>query len=179
MRKRKKRVNVAAWAVAAVILFFVVVAIFAEQIAPYDPSALGPAYLAPSQEHLLGTNDLGQDIFSELVFGTRVSLLIGIFSALIVTVVGTVLALISGYMGGKIDRLITAVTNIAMAVPSLPLTMLLIAYLKSPSASPPGPSPPGSCAPGCAKFAKCPILRSKRPWASKLRSSCLSTSCPI
>lgn len=131
MRKRKKRVHVAAWAGAAVILFFVVVAIFAGQIAPHDPSALGPAYLAPSQEHLLGTNDLGQDIFSELVFGTRVSLLTGVFSALIVTIVGTVLALISGYMGGKTDRLITAVTNIAMAVPSLPLTMLLIAYLKS------------------------------------------------
>ena len=131
MAKKKRRMNAAMIAGLAVILFFVVVALFADVIAPCDPAALGTAYLPPSGEHLLGTNDLGQDIFSELVYGTRVSLLLGVFSALIVTFVGTVLALISGYFGGTADRIISAVTDIAMAVPSLPLTMLLIAYLKS------------------------------------------------
>lgn len=128
---KKRHLNAATIAGLAVIIFFVIVAVFAEVIAPYDPSALGTAYLAPSSEHILGTNDLGQDIFSELVFGTRVSLILGIFSALIVTFVGSVLALISGYYGGKADKIISAVTDVAMAVPSLPLTMLLIAYLKS------------------------------------------------
>ena len=87
------------------------------------------SYLPPSKEHILGTNDVGQDIFSEMVYGTRVSLYIGIFAAFIVTGVGTVLALVSGYFGGLADKIITAITNIAMAVPSLPLTVLLIAYL--------------------------------------------------
>lgn len=128
---KKKRINRPMAAGGAIVIFFVLVAIFADWIAPYDPTALGTAYLPPSAEHLLGTNDLGQDIFSELIFGTRVSLVLGVFSALIVTFVGTVLALVSGYFGKTADRVITAVTNVAMAVPSLPLTMLLIAYLKS------------------------------------------------
>lgn len=126
-----RRVNRAGIAGGVIVAFFVLVAVLADWIAPYDPSALGTAYLPPSAEHWLGTNDLGQDIFSELIYGTRVSLILGVFSALIVTTVGTVLALVSGYFGGKVDRVITAVTNVAMAVPSLPLTMLLIAYLKS------------------------------------------------
>lgn len=100
-------------------------------IAPYDPKEMIASYLPPSKEHILGTNDVGQDIFSEMVYGTRVSLYIGIFAAFIVTGVGTVLALVSGYFGGVADKIITAITNIAMAVPSLPLTVLLIAYLES------------------------------------------------
>ena len=131
MAEKKRRVNRPMLAGGIIIAFFVLVAVFADVIAPYDPSALGTAYLPPSAEHLLGTNDLGQDIFSELVYGTRVSLVLGVFSAAIVTLVGAVLALVSGYFGGTADRIITAITNIAMAVPSLPLTMLLIAYLKS------------------------------------------------
>lgn len=131
MNKKKRRVNIATVIGMGIIAFFVLVALFAEQIAPYDPSALGTAYQPPSSEHWLGTNDLGQDIFSELVFGTRVSLLIGIFSALTVTLIGTVFALTSGYFGGWWDRVVSAVTDVAMAVPSLPLTMLLIAYLQS------------------------------------------------
>lgn len=114
-----------------IISVFVLTALFADVLSPYDPSQTGTAYLAPSREHLLGTNDLGQDIFSELIHGTRVSLLIGVFSALTVTLVGTAMALVSGYFGGIADRIITAIIDIAMAVPSLPLTMLLIAYLQS------------------------------------------------
>ena len=113
-----------------IILIFALISIFAEHIAPYDPTIMGIAYLPPSTEHLLGTNDVGQDIFSELIYGTRVSLFIGFFAALIVTVAGTVLALVAGYYGGPVDRIITAVTNIAMAIPDLPLTILLVAFLK-------------------------------------------------
>ena len=127
----KLRQNKAMLAGIIIILFFVLVALLADLISPYDPSALGVAYQKPSREHLLGTNDLGQDIFSEMIYGVRVSLFLGIFSALIVTFVGSVFALIAGYYGGTADRIICAVTDIAMAVPSLPLTLLLIAYLKS------------------------------------------------
>ena len=126
---KRIRLNAAALAGLLIILFFLIIAVFAPVIAPYDPKEMIASYLPPSREHLLGTNDVGQDIFSEMVYGTRVSLYIGIFAAFIVTGVGTVLALVSGYFGGVTDKIITAITNIAMAVPSLPLTVLLVAYL--------------------------------------------------
>ena len=64
MRKKHNPAAIAGW---CIILAFCLIAIFADFIAPYDPSELGTAYLKPSAEHLLGTNDLGQDIFSEMV----------------------------------------------------------------------------------------------------------------
>ena len=109
--------------------FFVIIGILAPVIAPYNPHDMGIPYIKPCADHLLGTNDVGQDIFSELLYGTRVSLLIGIFTAVIVTVVATGLALVSGYYGGMVDRFVTALTNITMALPSLALTVLLVAYL--------------------------------------------------
>jgi len=112
-----------------IIMFFVIIAIFAPLFSPYNPYEMGTPYLAPSSMHLLGTNDVGQDIFSELIYGTRVSLFIGIFAAFIITCVGSTMALCAGYFGGRVDQIITAITNIAMGLPSLPLTVLLIAYL--------------------------------------------------
>ena len=113
-----------------IVLFFIFVAVFAEQLAPYDPHALGIPYLKPSPEHLLGTNDVGQDIFSELIFGTRVSLLIGVFTAVITTAIATCFGLLAGYYRGIADQLITGLTNIALSIPGLALTTLLVAYLK-------------------------------------------------
>ena len=97
-------------------------------LAPHDPYELGVPYLRPSAEHPLGTNDIGQDILSELIYGTRISLLIGVVSALAVTVVGTA-GILSGYLGGWTDQIIMQVTNVAMALPSLPLTIILVAFL--------------------------------------------------
>lgn len=107
------------------------VGIFAPVIAPHDPYALGTPYLKPCPEHLLGTNDIGQDILSELIYGTRVSLMIGVISAIAVTVIGTSLGLLSGYLGGWVDRVISQITNVAMALPSLPLTVVLVAFLSA------------------------------------------------
>ena len=132
---KKKQKNLPMIGGILIISFFLFIAVFAEQIAPYDPTDMMQGYLPPSKEHILGTNDLGQDIFSEMIYGTRVSLYIGIFAAFVVTGIGTVMAMISGYFGGIADKIITAVTNIAMAVPSLPLTVLLVAYLKPGKAS--------------------------------------------
>ena len=87
---KRIRLNAAALAGLLIILFFLIIAVFAPVIAPYDPKEMIASYLPPSREHLLGTNDVGQDIFSEMVYGTRVSLYIGIFAAFIVTGVGTV-----------------------------------------------------------------------------------------
>ena len=127
--RRKLRVTGAMLWGAVIVGFFVLVALLAPVLAPYDPHQLGIPYIKPCPEHLLGTNDVGQDILSELIFGTRVSLLIGVFTSLIVTVVATLLALLAGYYRGFLDKLVSAVTNTAMALPSLALTMLLIAYL--------------------------------------------------
>ena len=130
MVSRKKKKNFPVIFGSVIIGIFVVVAVFCEQIAPYDPAVTNiGVYLRPSSEHLLGTNDLGQDIFSELIYGTRVSMLIGVFAAVIVTVVGTTFALLSAYYGGIVDRLIISLTSLAMAVPGLALTTLLVCYL--------------------------------------------------
>jgi peptide/nickel transport system permease protein len=114
-----------------ILFFFFFVAIFAPLIAPYDPHAMGIAYLKPSSAHLLGTNDIGQDILSELIYGTRISLFIGIVSAFFVTVIGTILGIASGYYGGLCDKIIMQVTSVAMTLPSLIVTIILMAYLGS------------------------------------------------
>ncbi len=113
-----------------IILFFTFVAIFAPVISPHDPHFMGEQYQKPSREHLLGTNDMGFDILSEMIYGTRVSLFVGFFAAFIVTIIGTLFALLSGYYRGRIDSIISAITSIAMAIPSLPLTVLLVAFLE-------------------------------------------------
>lgn len=128
--KKRKKVNIPVLVGSLIIGFFVVIAIIAPAIVPYDPSATSAlTYGKPSPEHLLGTNDVGQDIFSELIYGTRISMVIGIFAAVVVTCVGTLLALLSAWYGGVADKLITGLTNLAMAVPGLALTTLLVCYL--------------------------------------------------
>lgn len=114
---------------------FLFVAVFAPLLAPYDPHKMGIPYLKPSAEHLLGTNDVGQDILSELIYGTRISLFIGVFTSLVVTLAATTLGLLSGYYRGAADKLVTAITNVTMALPSLALTVLLVAYLSPGKAS--------------------------------------------
>ena len=112
-----------------ILSIFLLIALFAPWIAPFLPNKRsGIPYMKPSLEHFLGTNDIGQDIFSEMVYGTRVSVPIGISAALCSTAVGTVLGIISGYLGGLTDKIISAVINVMMALPGLPLTLVMVAY---------------------------------------------------
>lgn len=127
----RSKMNFKVWLGVAILLCIFIVAIFAPAIAPHDPYELGVPYQRPSSEHPLGTNDIGQDILSELIYGTRISLLIGIISALVVTVIGTALGILSGYFGGWVDRVISQIVNVAMAMPSLPLTIILVAFLNA------------------------------------------------
>ena len=124
-----KKLNGRVLAGLVILSVVLLVAMLAPVLAPHDPYELGIPYLRPSAEHPLGTNDIGQDILSELIYGTRISLLIGTVSALTVTVVGTALGILSGYLGGWVDRVIMQMTNVAMALPSLPLTIILVAFL--------------------------------------------------
>ena len=114
--------------ILSVIIF---IAIFAPVLSTHDPYELGIPYLPPSTEHFLGTNDVGQDIFSELLYGSRISLLIGIVSAFVVTVIGTFLGTVAGYCGGMTDKIIVQISNVAMSIPSLALTIVLVAFMET------------------------------------------------
>ena len=111
------------------ILFILLVAMFADYIAPHSPySRSGGTFEKPSSEHLLGTNDIGQDILSELIFGTRISLLVGAISAFISVSIGTFVGLLSGWYGGSIDRLFMKITTFFLTIPFLPCVIVLAAF---------------------------------------------------
>ena len=113
-----------------IILFFLVMAIIAPYISPYDPAAIvAPPLQPPSPQHLLGTDQLGRDILSQVIYGSRVSLYVGIVSSMIAVLIGLVLGLAAGYRGGVVDEIISGVIDIMLALPSLPLIIVLAAYL--------------------------------------------------
>ena len=105
------------------------IAIFAEQLSPYDPTErVGRPFEAPSAAHPLGTNDIGQDILSELIFGARVSLLIGVTAALVTILIGTVVGLLAGYYP-RLGSILMRAVDVVLVLPFLPLLILLAAYL--------------------------------------------------
>jgi peptide/nickel transport system permease protein len=104
--------------------------VFAPVVAPYDPTlATGLPFERPSGQHILGTNDIGQDIFSEMVWGARVSLTVGLLAALVATTIGTVVGLVSGYLRGFADAFLMRTVDVILALPFLPLMILLAAFL--------------------------------------------------
>ena len=109
--------------------FLILVAVFAPIIAPYDPydvTQRAAKGLPPSSKHLLGTTiNSGQDIFSMLVYGTRVSLLVGVTSGVCIAVVGSILGVMAGYLGGFVDSLIMRIVDIMLVIPTLPLVIVL------------------------------------------------------
>lgn len=88
-----------------------------------------PLRSRPGRAHLLGTNHAGNDLLSQLVWGTRVSLTIGLATGLFVTVLSLTLALLSGYLGGVVDDVITFITNVMLVIPGLPLMIVVAAYV--------------------------------------------------
>ncbi|EHR78190.1 ABC transporter permease [Thermococcus litoralis DSM 5473] len=105
-------------------------AIAPQYIAPYDPWKIVDApFLPPSWDHLLGTNDIGQDVFSELVYGARISLFVGITAAVSTVVIGTLVGLLAGYYGKIIDEALMAVTDVMLLIPILPFMILLASIL--------------------------------------------------
>lgn len=117
---------------AAILLLFILTAIFAPQIAPYSPyEQTGATFERPSRAHLLGTNDIGQDILSELIYGTRNSLLVGGVSAAIAMGIGIAVGMISGWYGGWIDRMLSKITTFFMTIPFLPSVIILSTFSDS------------------------------------------------
>lgn len=114
----------------ALFLSFLFMAIFSPFLAPHDPWERFEAYLLPGQEHPLGTNDLGQDILSELIYGSRVSLIVGFGAALIATIIGIIIGLLSGYFKGTPDEILMGITDIFLMIPQIPLIIVLAAFLR-------------------------------------------------
>ena len=108
-----------------------VLAILAPVIAPYDPNAIvGDFGAAPTKEFWLGTDQIGRDVLSRLLYGMRVSLLVGVLSTLISTVTGVVLGLLAGYFGGIIDMVIMRITDIVMSFPYMLLVLVAAAIFR-------------------------------------------------
>ncbi len=114
-----------------VVLAFVVVAIFAPLLAPYDPSATDfNALLAhPSSQHLLGTDELGRDELSRLIWGARASIQAGVFATILAMVVAVPIGLVAGYYRGWTDTVIARLTDVLLAFPFLILAVGLAAIL--------------------------------------------------
>lgn len=115
----------------AVIVAFVGIAIFAPWISPYDPVATDFAAVrkAPSAAHWLGTDEIGRDVLSRVIFGSRASLLAGVVSVLISLAIGVPTGLVAGYAGGITDMLISRMTDALLACPFLILAIALAAFL--------------------------------------------------
>jgi peptide/nickel transport system permease protein len=122
-------------AVAGVVIYAVIIgmALLAGRIAPYDPHEILRSgrrvarYLPISAEHWLGTTASGRDVLSQLIYGARSALEVGLTAALAVVVIGTMLGLLAGYLGGWVDRLIGRVTDIVLGLPFLPAMIVLAA----------------------------------------------------
>lgn len=119
-----------------ILLFFIFMAVFAPQLIPYDPtmkSYNADGTLArlepPSSEHWLGTTQLGRDVLSQVIAGSRVALVVGLLSAAMVTIIGTGIALIAGYFGGWIDDVLMRIADIVYGIPFLPFVIILVAIL--------------------------------------------------
>src|SRR5947209_3434659 len=121
----------------AILVVLALLAIFAEVIAPYNPEVgtLGDRFHPPfwqtggSDAHLLGTDHLGRDVLSRLIFGARVSMVVGFTAVIVAGLLGTTLGILSGYLGGWVDQLIMRITDTWLALPALTFAIFLAAIV--------------------------------------------------
>ena len=114
-----------------IVLILVLVAIFAPYVARSDPTAIDikDALLGPSPRHILGTDQLGRDIFSRIIYGSRVSLSIGLVAVGLAAVIGVILGSLAGYFGGRTDSVIMRFVDIMLCFPSFFLILAVIAVI--------------------------------------------------
>ncbi len=129
---KRQRMGVVGLVMLLVTIF---VSIFAPWIAPYNPKdvvqvTIDDIYAKPSPTHWLGTDDAGKDVFSNLIFGSRVSLTVGFFAAFISLVIGGGVGIIAGFYGGRVENVLMRFTDILLVIPDLPLMVVLIALTK-------------------------------------------------
>lgn len=129
-RRRRFRFGNVGLVGVALLVALTALGVLAPWVAPYNPEATtGNPFSPPSRAHLLGTNDVGQDILSELIYGIRISLTIGFLAAAVAISIGTVVGIIAGYFGGWVDAALMRLVDIVLVIPFLPLMILLAAYL--------------------------------------------------
>src|SRR5256712_65002 len=124
--------NKTAMAGLCILVFFVFLALAAPWIAPYGPLQPvndAPALSPPSPQHLMGVSRLGNDIFSQVIWGTQVSLLVCVLAAIVASVIGTAVGLISGFVGGWVDDVIMRFNDIVLSIPWLVLMIIVAARL--------------------------------------------------
>lgn len=127
-RFRRHRLGMISFVVLAVL---VAAALLAPWIAPYDPDAIvGTFSGAPCREFWLGTDQIGRDVFSRLLYAMRISLLVGVMATLISTVIGVILGLIAGYFGGAADMIIMRFTDMVMSFPYILLVLVAAAIFR-------------------------------------------------
>ncbi|UWR35504.1 ABC transporter permease (plasmid) [Sulfitobacter sp. W027] len=121
---------------AIVLILLTIVAILAPWLAPHDPYAQSlmtrmepPVFMGGDWEHPLGTDHLGRDYLSRLIYGARISLLIGVVAALISGVIGTAMGVAAGYFGGKVDAVVTFLINVRLAMPVVLVALAVVAIL--------------------------------------------------
>src|SRR5215471_16043141 len=117
---------------AALITVLVLTAIFADVLSPYDPLAAQPEIrlAPPSRAHLFGTDDIGRDVFSRVIYGSRISLWVGLLAVGIGTFVGMIIGLACGYWEGRIDIVLQRVMDAVQAIPGLVLALAIVSILK-------------------------------------------------
>ena len=115
----------------AIVLVFVLCGLFAPLIAPYDPykNDLMNVLMPPSAEHWFGTDELGRDLLSRVIYGARISLIEGVFSVALAMVIGVPIGIVSGYIGGRIDAVIMRLIDVLLAFPGVLLAIVIISIL--------------------------------------------------
>lgn len=127
MRSSTKKIGYIGFALLAIMILF---AIFGPMIIPYDSSEqTGASFEAPSSSHLLGTNDIGQDILAELADGARTSLFLGISIAILATLIGAIIGITAGYIGGFYESLMMRIIDVVLTLPFLPLMIVVSVYM--------------------------------------------------
>jgi peptide/nickel transport system permease protein len=136
LRRRRGAVDRPAWrqplavAGAAIAVAWLLAAVLAPLVAPHDPlGQLYPPFQAPSGSHLFGTDELGRDVFSRVIYGSRISLPLALLLVVLATAIGSVLGAIAGYFRGIVDGLIMRSTDLVFAFPAIILAMVVTAVL--------------------------------------------------
>lgn len=128
---RRFRYHKAGYVSFWIVMIIALLAVLAPIIAPYSPNEITPAFnAAPSMQHLMGTDQIGRDVFSRLLYGTRTSLLVGVLSTIIATGIGVLLGLIAGYFGGVPDGVIMRFTDMVMSFPYILLILVAATIFK-------------------------------------------------
>ena len=128
---RRFRRHKLAIASMTVLLAITILAILAPVLTPYDPAAISPQFSAPpSAQHWLGTDQVGRDVLTRLLYATRISLVVGVVTAVAATTVGVVLGLASGYFGGVVDMVVMRITDVVMSFPYILLVLVSATVFK-------------------------------------------------